>query len=148
MSFSEFSAEIGEGVPSGYNSSKCKIKIDLRFPQGWSYTLFDADYRGEVYLEEGVSADFSSKYYFQSNPSNNVVFSSHLNGEYDDFFHRRDSLGMSDLVWSPCGKDRALNVESEVKLRASDRESSGVFFIDSMDGVFTHKYGIQWSSCN
>ena len=68
LSFNSFTAEIGPGVPLGDRHSKCKIKVDIQIPQGWSYTLFDADYRGEAYLEEGVSARFASKYYFQSKP--------------------------------------------------------------------------------
>ncbi|SMF29255.1 DUF4360 domain-containing protein [Pseudobacteriovorax antillogorgiicola] len=147
LTFNSFSAEIGPGIPLGDRRSKCKIKVDLRIPGGWSYALFDVDYRGEVALEEGVNATFNSQYYFQSRSSDRVIFESHLQGEIFDFFQRRDTVGISDVVWSPCGKNRALNIESEVSLDTDHSDRSGAFYIDSMDGSFTQVYSIQWLKC-
>src|SRR5687768_9576804 len=38
--FSDFLAEVGPGIPSGQNKTSCRVTVDLRFPNGWSYSVF------------------------------------------------------------------------------------------------------------
>ncbi len=147
LSFSSFIAEVGPGIPNGFSKSKCKITIDLRFPSGWSYTLFSVDYRGEVALDVGVIGTLSSYYYFQSQANNGTLLSSNIEGELFSDFYRRDSLSITEYNWSPCGKNRALNIEAETSVESSDPEAAGAFFLDSIDGELSHVYGIQWQRC-
>ena len=84
----------------------------------------------------------------KANPSDYVRFESKLAGFYDDYFQRRDTIKIKELVWSSCGKARALNIEADVNLSANTPDSSGAFYVDSLDGSFTHVYGIRWRRCS
>lgn len=146
--FDSFFAEIGPDLPSGHAKNSCVLKIDLRFPQGWSYTIFDVDYRGYASLDEGVRATHSSKYFYQSNPGDYVRFSRSAVGPFDDDYLISDSIGLSELVWSPCGRYRALNIETKIALNnSSNSEGYGTITIDSIDGELSHIYGIKWMRC-
>lgn len=148
LTFSDYYAEVGPNAPGGRASSQCKIKLDIRVPQGWSYTLFNVDYRGEVFLDEGVQANLKSKYFFQADPGNYVEFNAPIDGYYWDAFQKRDELAFNDLVWSPCGKNRALNMETEVSLSNDQNPNGeGLFDIDSIDGEFSTTFLIQWARC-
>src|SRR5262245_51642085 len=43
--FDSYIAEAGPGVSLANGRKNCQIAVDLRFPSGWSYTIFDVDYR-------------------------------------------------------------------------------------------------------
>ena len=85
LTFSEFLAESGPGIPAGYSRSNCQITVDLDFPQGWTYSVAKFDYRGYAYLDKKVKATQKSTYYFQGEDEG-VDFVTTLKGEYDDDF--------------------------------------------------------------
>lgn len=147
--FSRLEAEIGGTVPPGSEKSSCRVTIDLRFPQGWSYTLFNVDYRGFASLDSGVVGQEKSTYWFQATPSKTSTFKMSLMGPYHDAYAKRDSLNIdSGTVWSPCGETRALNIDTEVSVsNASAPLNSGLITIDSMDGELKHVYGLTWMRC-
>lgn len=146
--FDDFIAEVGPNVPQGKQRSKCRVIIDLQFPQGWSYTLFKADYRGFADLDSGVTATQTSKYYFQSSANNYQSFQSVFEGSYYDDYLLTDQIPMNEVVWSPCGKTKFLNIETELAIdNEKNRNNGGMITLDSMDGSFYHKYGIRWLRC-
>lgn len=63
--FDSYVAELGPGLPLSLSRRNCQILIDLNFPQGWSYSVFDVDYRGFANVESGVSGVQQSVFYFQ-----------------------------------------------------------------------------------
>jgi hypothetical protein len=144
--FDDFTVEAGPGIPAGKSQSKCKITVDLKYPQGWSYTLFKFDYRGYASLQSGLTGYQNSKYYFQSNPSEYVTFNSTFTGPYDNDFTFSDEILLDEETWAPCGKQRALNVETDLSI-SGNTTNEGLITVDSIDGKLTHIYGIKWERC-
>lgn len=146
--FSAFDAEIGPGTPGGRSKNHCTLTIDMRFPQGWSYTVFDVDYRGFVSLEAGVNATQTSKYYFQASSNLYRQFVANFNGPVEQDYSIRNTLALTDYVWSTCGRDRALNIEAEINLNnLAAPANQGLITVDTIDGQLTHRYGIVWRRC-
>ncbi len=145
--FSEFIAEAGPGIPLSATRRNCQLTIDMDFPQGYSYSIVTFDYRGYASLDRRVEATQKSSYYFQGQTPT-ASFSSTLRGVYDQDYQFRDTLGLSAVVWSPCGAQRALNINSQVRVNNRlNPQGSGIMTIDSIDGQVVHKYGIQWKRC-
>ena len=144
--FDDYIAEIGPGVSRRENHKNCQINIDLSFPQGWSFTVADVDYRGYVSLDRGVTATQQSRYYFQGSRAS-ATLRSNYHGAIDEDYEIRDTLGLSALVWSPCGANRSLNINSQIRLRTRNRRATGLITLDSVDGQLTHVYGIKWRRC-
>lgn len=145
--FSEFIAEAGPGIDLSQSRKNCQITVDMDFPQGYSYSLVSFDYRGYASLDRRVEATQKTTYYFQGQTPS-ASFASTLRGIYDQDYHFRDTLGLEALVWSPCGAQRALNLNAQVRVNnRSNTAGRGLMTIDSIDGQVVHKYGIQWRRC-
>ncbi len=144
--FDSYIAQIGPGVALSESRKNCQLLIDLDFPSGWSYTVFTADYRGYASLQSGVSGQQISSYYFQGQ-SQTARLGTNFSGPMTRDFQIRDTLGLNAFVWSPCGAQRALNINSQIRLSSSNRTASGLITTDSIDGEFKHIYGMQWRRC-
>lgn len=62
--FDQYIAQIGPGVSVTENRKNCQLNINLRYPGGFQYSVFSADYRGYAYLEKGITGVQKSTYYF------------------------------------------------------------------------------------
>lgn len=145
--FSEYIAEIGPGIPLSSARRNCQITLDMYFPQGWQFAIASFDYRGYVTADAGVTGTQSSAYYFQGQGQTGR-FSSNFNGPIDRDYQFRDTIGLTSLVWSPCGASRALNINTQVRLNNRlNPNGSGLITTDSIDGQIVHKYGLQWRRC-
>jgi hypothetical protein len=145
--FDSFVAEGGPGIPFSEKRKNCQINVDLAFPNGWSYTIFDVDYRGYMSLESGTTGEQKSTYYFQGD-SRQVPLSTKYYGPRDGDYHIRDTLALNAVVWSPCGATRSVNVNAQVRVdTGSNRNARALLTLDSIDGVVKHIYGIRWRRC-
>jgi hypothetical protein len=146
--FDNFVAQTGPGVPLSEARKNCQIAIDLDFPSGWSYSLATLDYRGFVTLDAGVSAAQTSSYYFQGQGAT-ARLSTPMFGPHTGDWQIRDTLGVSALVYSPCGLQRALNINTSILLSSRDRNAQGLITTDSIDGQFKtlYRYGLTWQRC-
>jgi hypothetical protein len=147
--FDSYVAEIGPGLPLSQSRRNCQILVDLDFPQGWSYSVFNVDYRGFASLDPRVSGVQQSAYYFQGE-SRTARLQTTLNGPKVSDYQIRDSLVLEDLVWSPCGAQRALIINSAIRVanNSSKPDARGMLTTDSIDGEVTHIYGLQWRHCS
>lgn len=143
--FDSYVAEAGRGIPLRESRKNCQLAVDLRFPQGWSFTIVDVDYRGYASIDRGATGMQKTNYYFQGQRMGPSLQTT-LRGPFNDDYHIRDTLGVDAVVYSPCGLTRALNLNTQVRVQA--RGSSQAFMtIDSIDGELTHIYGIKWRRC-
>jgi Domain of unknown function (DUF4360) len=147
--FSDFSAQVGPGIPLGKAKNSCRVTLDMRFPNGWSYSVFSVDYRGYMALDANVKGLQKSTYYFQATPGLARTMNSTFWGPSFRDYQVRDALPLSDVNWSPCGRTRAMNIDTEISVdNALNLSNSGELTIDSMDGEVRHIYGIQWQRCS
>ncbi len=145
--FDSFLAEKGPGIPLSQSRKNCQVALDVDFPSGWSYTVMTVDYRGYVALDAGVRGTQKSTYYFQGQ-SRQAPLSTVMTGPRSGDYQIRDTLGLSAVVWSPCGAQRALNINAQVRVEGgTSRNAQGMITLDSIDGQLKHVYGIRWQRC-
>jgi hypothetical protein len=145
--FNSYIAEVGPRVSLREKRKYCQVNLDLEFPNGWSYTILDVDYRGYASIDPGVKGELESVYYFQGDLREARLARTVL-GTFDDDYHVRDTLGIDAVVWSPCSATRALNIKTAVALDAGfSRNGRGLMTVDSIDGALTHIYGLRWRRC-
>lgn len=144
--FDSYIAEVGPGISAREKRKNCQISVVLDFPQGWTFTIADIDYRGYASLERGVTGVQKASYYFQGDAKTGSL-ETYFRGPLDKDYHIRDTLGVSALVWHPCGAKRALNINSQIRLDQERRNAVGLLTTDSVDGVFTTVYNLKWKRC-
>lgn len=76
--FDQYVAQIGPGVNTKENRKNCQLNINLRYPGGFQFSVFSADYRGYANLEKGVSGTQKSIYYFSGQTEQVSSLLSHL----------------------------------------------------------------------
>ena len=147
LAFSEYVAEAGPGIPISASRKNCQIIVSMKYPQGWSWSVVSFDYRGYAFLDRNIEGTQKVSYYFQGG-SDDISLESTLDGPYDDDYHFRDEFDVLSLVWSPCGLERALNLNTQVRINnRRNRRGEGFMTLDSLDGAVVHRYGIQWRRC-
>jgi hypothetical protein len=149
LTFSEYAAEIGPGIPLSESRKNCQLGVAMNIPSGWSYTLLKVDYRGFAALDAGVVGQQRSTYYFQgaSGRTNSGALFTNIYGPTSRDFTISDDVEIQDFVWSPCGVTRSLNINTEV--RVSGRSGTrGYITQDSIDGELSHTYRIAWRRCS
>jgi Domain of unknown function (DUF4360) len=62
--FDSFQATIGPGANPANKQKNCQLHLDLRYPSGYQLSIMTATYHGYVRLDQGVTANFISSYYF------------------------------------------------------------------------------------
>ncbi len=126
----------------------CQILINFQFPQGWSYSIARMDYRGFYNLSAGASGSQQALYYFQGNLQQarlNTIFRGPTSGDYTI----SDTLGINNLVWSPCGSISGLNVNTYLLAQVGPNNPNGYAMLttDSADGSVQTTYSLQWQKC-
>jgi len=145
LSFDQYSASQSRGSDPAKARSYCNLGLELNIPQGWQFSIFKIDYRGYANLDAGLSGVIQSSYRFSGGASTPVLRQT-LSGPVATDYLKTDNIGISSLVWSPCGVTRALNIKSEVRLEG-DRARSGLMTVDTIDGEFKQIYALQWRRC-
>jgi hypothetical protein len=118
-------------------------------PQGFTYAIAQADYRGFGHLENGATGLERANYYFQGQ-SQTAYVSHPFTGPLNDDWSTTDSVGIAALVFAPCGEKRNLNINTELRVSAgkSDPTKTTSFMsMDSTDGSINTVYHFAWKKC-
>ncbi|MFD8227483.1 DUF4360 domain-containing protein [Streptomyces massasporeus] len=148
VTYSDYLAQAGGGSNPIDFRKNCQLGLKIHVPQGFTYAIARADYRGFAYLQRGAFAQERASYYFQGSPQ--TARSTHnFNGPYADNWQASDETSYADLVWAPCGEERNLNVNTELRVYAGTSAPDRLSFMtmDSADGSVSTKYHLQWKEC-
>jgi hypothetical protein len=145
VSFDAYDAVIGEGQALALKD--CMLMIDLKTPRGLSFAVERFHWDGFANLDEaGMSAAFRPKYYFQGNPVPAREDRSDITGPIHEAVLFDDPIDAADLVWSPCGLSRRLNVQSRLLLQNNPAKTgTGSMNIDG--GKLKLRWDIAWRHC-
>jgi hypothetical protein len=123
----------------------CNLAIPVHVPQGYSVSIFEVDYRGFVSIPSGGSGRFGVEYFFAGaeGPRASKTFT----GPTDRDFLINHRLAAEALVWSRCGEDVILRVNSNVLARSNRNLDDALVSVDSTDVRTALVYHIQWKQC-
>jgi len=144
--FDNFVASIGPGITVTEQRKNCQLNLDLQYPGGFQYSVFSTIYRGFVGIDKGITATQSANYYFSgqtAQTSTSTTFKGPLSQDYEV----ADNVTLTSTLFSPCGAQAALNVNSAVALTSSVASASGEITDDTIDGQITFIVGVQWQTC-
>lgn len=65
-----------------------------------------------------------------------------IRGPYDDNYLKTDEFGVESTVWSPCGLEGLLNINSEVRLSPMDAVKPALLTVRSLKSIAVH-----WRRC-
>lgn len=148
VTYSDYLAQAGGDSDPTASRRNCQLSLVVHVPQGFTYAIASADYRGYAMLQPGASAVQRASYYFQG--SSGTVYKTHnFAGAYNDNWQATDTTDWAQLVYAPCGVQRNFNINTELRVNAGTQSPGKVSFMtmDSTDGDISTKYHLAWKEC-
>jgi hypothetical protein len=145
--FSEYAAEID--LKQVFATKNCQLAVKLHTPNGLSVAVNHFSYQGFASLGDHVTGKASVKYYWQGQPSPDIKNGTfNFAAGFDSEFIRQQNVTTADLVFSPCGTVRDLNVATRLELRKpKTREEFGHLDMSAVDGEVTFQLGFVFQTC-
>jgi hypothetical protein len=147
ITYNDYSVEVGPATASLIRKN-CQLTLWVHVPQGLTYAIAKADFRGFASLAPGATAIQKASYYFQGD-STTVSGSHSFAGPYGDNWQTTDQAEIGALVYAPCGAVRYFNVNSELRVSkgTSNSHSTSSITMDSTDGSISTIYQFHWKQC-
>lgn len=145
ISYADFIArDGGTASPTAFRKN-CLVGVQLHIPQGFTFAVAIAEYRGRMGLSSGSSALVRNNYYFQGVGETNNVTEHAFNGPVNGSWRTIDAAPVAELVWAPCGRDVILNINTE--LRVDSPASASWMSLRSSDGDVDTIFHAGWKNC-
>ncbi len=143
--FDQYLVEAGANTGKRLDRKSCNIAIPVHVPQGYSISVFQVDYRGFTALPGGARGQFNVENFFagRQGPRQTKTFYGPSNQDY----LLTDNLSAEALVWTPCGADTNLRINTSMMVQTNNRYESAMATVDSADVSAGLIYHIQWRRC-
>ncbi|WP_424923871.1 DUF4360 domain-containing protein [Actinophytocola oryzae] len=149
VTYSTYLAQVGVGSRPTDFRKNCQLNVAVHVPQGFTYAIARADYRGFASLARGANATQRASYYFQGMPQ--TEYRTHtFTGALEDNWQTSDETDISALIYHPCGQLRNLNINTELRVNAGTSNTStttSFLAMDSADGDINTTYHFHWEHC-
>ncbi|MBW5425909.1 DUF4360 domain-containing protein [Streptomyces sp. BG9H] len=148
VTYSDYLARAGGGADPTAFRKNCQLNLIVYVPQGFTYAIASADYRGYASLQPGAKGIEKASYYFQGSPSTAAI-THEFKGAHHDNWQATDTTDWAQLVWAPCGERRNFNINTELRVDVgtSDPAKSSFMTMDSTDGDISTEYHMAWKEC-
>ncbi|MEO6090910.1 MAG: DUF4360 domain-containing protein [Umezawaea sp.] len=149
VTYSDFLAQIGVGASPTDFRKNCQLSLKVSYPQGFTYGVAQADYRGFASLMAGAKGTEKANYYFSGHAAGAAVTHT-FNGPLSDYWQATDRTDVASIVYAPCGEQRILNVNTDLRVSAgtSDISKTTSFMaMDSTDGSVKTIFHLAWKKC-
>lgn len=171
MIFNSYVASIGPGVSVTENRKNCQLNLDITYPGGFQYFVFSANYRGYAAIDKGVTGALKSTYYISGQTAQVIIPQSKFSeqkvllfpeiwiqpidrpaeydfvGPVDSDYLKYDTADSTPVIWSPCGAEGMLNINSQVRLTSTNSSSSSLLTTDSPYAKSTQIVYVNWQTC-
>lgn len=121
----------------------CNVLLNIKYPEGWSYSVNDVQTDGYANLADGVRGTIKISYRYR-NTNRGRDKTRKQDGPYEDDYEFYDRF--AHPVYSECGKVYPINLKTEIKLTGKGHEPS-MMTVDRQSGVLTQFYKIRWKRC-
>ncbi|MFC6599475.1 DUF4360 domain-containing protein [Kitasatospora paranensis] len=149
VTYSNYLAQVGVGSKPTDFRKNCQLNLDVHVPQGFTYAIASADYRGFAHLEAGATGLQKATYYFQGQPQTTAL-DHRFAGPLDDSWQATDTVAVAALVYAPCGELRNFNINTELRVGAGSSDpghTTSFMTMDSTDGDINTVYHLAWKHC-
>lgn len=146
ITYSAFTARDGGSATPTEFRKNCQVNLLVHIPQGFTFAVARADYQGRLRLAAGATALQRTNYYYQSTPDNNYVDHT-FSGPYNGTWHTIDATAEQDLVYSPCGEARSLNINTELRVDAGASTTTSAMSLSVSEGDVYTVVQFSWLHC-
>lgn len=143
--FDQYIVEAGGYSGKRLDRKSCNLAIPVRVPEGYSISIFQVDYRGFASIPSGGRGQFNVEYFFAGSRGPRQV--KNFYGPSDREYALTDRLAAEAMVWSPCGADTNLRVNTSMMVTSNRYGDDILATVDSADVTAGLVYHIQFRRC-
>ena len=144
--FDQYIAEAGGTTGKRIDRKSCNLAVPVRVPQGYSVAILKVDYRGYTAVPSGGRDQFDVEYFWAG--ARGPKISRSFTGPRNDNYTVTDQLIATTLVWSGCGAEVNLRINSSMMAQANSRMDQTIGTVDSVDVSSGLIYHLAWRRCN
>jgi hypothetical protein len=148
VTYSRYVAQAGAGADPVAFRRNCQLNLNVHVPGGLTFAVMSVDYRGFGHLERGASGLTQANYYFQGQALTQRL-ATPFRGPMDRDWQVTDKAAIAERVYRPCGVQRNLNINTELRVNAgsSNRRKASFLTMDSTDSAVSTVYHLTWKKC-
>lgn len=147
VTYSDYIARTGaDSTPTDFRKN-CLLSLQVLVPDGFAYSLTEADYHGFAQLTAGTSATQRAQYFFQGQ-SATLVRSHMFTGPLSEDWKTVD-VTAGELV-STCGLQRNLNINTELLVTGATSDpatTASWIAMDATHGSVESVFLLGWRRC-
>ena len=143
--FDQYIVEAGGATGRTLDRKSCNLAIPVSVPHGYSISLVQVDYRGYNALPMGARSQFNVEYFFAG--ARGPRKTKNFFGPQSSDYMLTDSLIAEAVVWSACGAQTQLRVNSSMNVFTNSSMQQALSTVDSADVSAGLIYAIQWRRC-
>lgn len=150
-------------MQSPMDRKTCQFSVNFKVPNGWTFAITTADYRGFAYAELGTQVAHQALYSFQGSKPlghrwEHEVKEHHsfrpfeIRGPYKDNYTIHQELDNRTAPWSPCNSEESQTLTITTTLMARSLRGNAnlqaQITLDSIDGSLqSQRYQLAWKRC-
>jgi len=134
------------GAGPRVDRKSCNLSIPVTVPNGYSVSIVQVDYRGFNSLPQQARSQLAVEYFFAGSRGPRTV--KNFMGPLNTDFETSDRLIASALVWSPCGAQTIMRVNTSMTQFGSPWGEDALSTVDSADISSGLVYHLQFRRCN
>jgi len=146
VTYSDYTAQAGSGSKPTDFRKNCQLNVRVSYPQGFTFGIAKADYRGFAHLPRGARGVQRASYYF-AGQSGTETSTHNIPGPRSDNWQATDTTEVGSIVYAPCGAVRHLNINTEVRAYSNSGNQPAFVAMDSTDGSVNTLYHFAWKRC-
>jgi Domain of unknown function (DUF4360) len=141
-----FSAEAGPGRLLSASRKNCQVNIQLDVPDGFTYAIKSVETSGYSSLPAGAKGYVQTTTYFTGEQPQATARREFV-GPLAEDFSITETIDDAALVFAPCDVQRALNINSQVKVDKGTSASHEVSSITVDGATFGQSYQLVFARC-
>lgn len=146
VTYDNFIVERGDELAPKDSRKFCNLALDVKFPQGWAFTIFKMEMDGYAEIARGARGEVKTEYFFP-HVSRKKRHRKRVKGPFEGDYTQMDDIGIFSSITSRCGVTIPLNLKTTMKLSGSRRRYS-TMTVDVQSGLFVQKFGLRWKRCD
>ncbi|KAF9485155.1 hypothetical protein BDN70DRAFT_982945 [Pholiota conissans] len=138
LKYGSFTAYAGPSYSYDDGRKNCQLTLSVKVPGGYQFAFDKFNHNASYAIGQDVTGSFKTSYYFQATlpeaeGDGTIAGPAKLDTTLTDNF--------SPLVWSPCGQNAVVGINTEVRVdNGNNNAASGSFTIRSTPVSFTESY--------
>lgn len=147
ITFDQYAARIGPGVPITENSKNCDFNISLHSPLGFRFSVYETSYSGFTDLQDKVQATQQSDFWLVESPAFKASLKNVMVGPVNDTY-TLNALKEAETAIRKCNKNENFIFSSAVTLNnRANLTADGFSSIGYAGQKAVAKLRAKWESC-